>query len=279
VFEEALAVVRGHAGSTAASARPAPPDLSQAVHPLAPEPKVTSSTAPAAPPAPAGTCPVGFEPRTLAPLLPPACWDAHGTLVRVPVAGGGAPFLVDWTEVTVADYAACVADGACTLAGEGSGCFGRSAAGAGMPVNCVDRPQAEAWCAWAGRRLCTAEEHVRAARGPGGAAYPWGEEPADCERAIRDGRGTPGASSAPGCGRGGPWPVGSRPAGVSPVGALDLSGNLAEWVAGSTGGAAGGSYMDKAPEELRADGLRPIPADLPLPDVGFRCCLDAAPTP
>ena len=68
--------------------------------------------------------------------------------------------------------------------------------------------------------------------------------------------------------------MGSRLRGVSPAGALDLSGNLAEWVLGDPGGVAGGSYMDRAPEELQAGSLRPIPGDLPLPDVGFRCCRD-----
>jgi formylglycine-generating enzyme required for sulfatase activity len=33
-----------------------------------------------------------------------------------------------------------------------------------------------------------------------------------------------------GCGEGKTWPVGSRPAGASPYGALDMSGNVAELV-------------------------------------------------
>jgi formylglycine-generating enzyme required for sulfatase activity len=254
---------------------PAALDFEQAVRPL--DEALPPPTAEPARREPSSLpCPEGMVTRDLAPgLLPSACWDAHGTMVRVPAETGAAAFLVDWTEVTAADYAGCVTDGACTLPSEGRGCHGREADAGSLPVNCVDRSQATTWCAWAHRRLCTAEEHRRAATGPDGALYPWGDAPADCLRAVRDGRGTPGASDAPGCGRGGPWPVGSRPAGVGPVGALDLCGNVAEWVA--AGGAAGGGYLDKAPEELQATGLRPIPPDWALPDVGFRCCREVSP--
>ena len=69
--------------------------------------------------------------------------------------------------------------------------------------------------------------------------------------------------------------MGSRPGGVSGFGVLDLSGNLAEWVAGEPVGVAGGGYLDRAPEELQAGSMRPVPPDLPVPDVGFRCCLGA----
>ncbi len=259
------------------------PDFGQAVHPLAQD-APAATVAPAkeakevpqvgAPPPARGRCPAGLEARALAPatLMPAACWDERGTMVWVATRGSRHGFLVDWTEVSVADYASCVAEGGCTVTARGPGCYGSELSRARYPVNCVDREQAEAYCAWAGRRLCSAAEHATAARGPGGAPYPWGEEAPSCAVAVMDGRGLEGPNDAPGCGRGGPWAVGSRAAGVSASGALDLSGNLAEWVAGSPEGAAGGSYMDRAPEELRADGLRPIPPDFPLPDVGFRCC-------
>jgi hypothetical protein len=257
--------------------------LDQAVHPLAAEPLPGPPAARGAPvegagaaaPPPAAHCPRGFQPRTLASqeLMATACYDEHGTMVLVPRSGGQAAFYVDWTEVSVADYARCLADGGCSSAREGPGCYGREAARGRYPVNCVDRSQAEDWCAWAGRRLCTLSEHRRAAAGPGGEVYPWGDAGPSCDRAIMDARGQAGPAGEVGCGRGSPWPVGSRPAGVSGYGALDLSGNLAEWVAGSPKGAAGGGYMDKAPEELQCGSLRPVPPDFPLPDVGFRCCL------
>ncbi len=218
-------------------------------------------------------CPAGMEQRVLvaADRLPTACLDEHGTMLRVD-GGRAGDFLVDWTEVTVADYARCVVDGACEAPHRGTGCHGGDATRGSYPVNCISRAQAEAWCAWAGRRLCSYEQHMKAATGRSEAVYPWGDAPPECERVIMDGRGGEGVVAAPGCGRGGPWPVGSRVPGVSPVGAVDLSGNLAEWVAGEPVGVMGGSYMDRAPEELQAGSLRPLPPDLPVPDVGFRCC-------
>ena len=228
------------------------------------------------PAAPASACPAGLEPRALAlvELVPAACWDRHGTMVSVPASAAGPAFLVDWTEVSVADYARCVADGSCEPPGRQPGCYGTQAARRHYPVNCVDRDQAQAWCGWAGRRLCTQPEHARAAQGPAGTIYPWGDAPPSCDLVVMDARGQPGPAGGTGCGRGGPWAVGSRPEGVSAVGALDLSGNLAEWVSGEPGGVAGGGYMDRAAEELQAGSLRPLPGDLPVPDVGFRCCLD-----
>ena len=230
------------------------------------------------------SCPGALEPRLLASseLLSIACWDQHGTMVWVPSTEGQPGFLVDWTEVSVADYARCVADDACETAGRHTGCYGTEAARRDYPVNCVVRAQAQAWCAWSGRRLCSLDEHARAARGAEGAVYPWGDAPPACDRVIMDARGQQGPAGGTGCGRGSPWPVGSKPAGVSPVGALDLSGNVAEWVSGvpgglaggGQGGVAGGGFMDRASEELQAGSLRPLPEDLPVPDVGFRCCLD-----
>ncbi len=261
------------------------PRFEQAVHPLAEEPTTQPESVEVGAVEPVGVddppprgfpCPRGMQRRILADrsLLAPACVDAHGTMVRVAGSGGRGVVLVDWTEVTVRDYASCVVEGACTAAIEGPGCHGVSSTRADYPVNCVDRDQAIAYCAWSGRRLCTEGEHARSARGNEGAPYPWGDAPPDCGRLIMDGRGGEGVGDAPGCGRGSAWPVGSRPMGVSPVGTLDSSGNVAEWVLGDPGGAAGGSYMDRAPEELQAGSLRPVPGDLPLPDVGFRCCRD-----
>jgi hypothetical protein len=260
----------------------------QAVHPLSVEPAPASNggergeSPPLAQLDPIGVsavddgCPAGFEARGFDPALGvgSACWDRHGTVVRVAADERDEAFLVDWTEVSVADYGRCVAEGSCTPASTRPGCHGTEIAKGRYPINCVDRAQAEAWCAWAGRRLCTQAEHERAARGPGDAVYPWGDAPPACERVVMDARGQAGPAGGPGCGRGGPWPVGSRPEGASEAGVLDISGNLAEWVLGEPGGVAGGGYLDKAPEELQRGGLRPLPPDLAVPDVGFRCCLD-----
>ncbi len=79
--------------------------------------------------------------------------------------------------------------------------------------------QAKDYCAWAERRLPSEAEWERAARGDDFRNFPWGDEPpnetyANYNRLIDD-------TSR----------VGSYPAGASPFGALDMAGNVWEWVA------------------------------------------------
>ena len=132
---------------------------------------------------------------------------------------------IDETEVTVAAYAACVQAGACAEPDTGyNGCNWGAADRAEHPVNCVDWGQAGAYCAWAGKRLPTEAEWEKAARGTDGRRYPWGNATASCDFAVMYDGGV-------GCGTGTTWPVGSKPAGASPCGALDMAGNVWEWVA------------------------------------------------
>lgn len=70
-------------------------------------------------------------------------------------------FWIDQTEVTVADYADCLNDGACSEPNTGGSCNWTVAGRANHPVNCVDWFQAEEYCAWAGggtKRLPTEAE-------------------------------------------------------------------------------------------------------------------------
>jgi formylglycine-generating enzyme required for sulfatase activity len=122
-------------------------------------------------------------------------------------------FELEKTEVTQAQYTACVASGAC----QPPTCDWDCDAGS-LPAGCITWAQASAYCAYAGRRLPTEAEWERAARGDAEAKYPWGNAAPDCDHAR-----------LAGCGDG-PVPVGTLKAGASPFGVLDLAGNVVELV-------------------------------------------------
>jgi len=143
-------------------------------------------------------------------------------------------FSIDKTEVTVAAYKACVDAGSCSAPSTTSRfCSGdyatynnwNTSGRDDYPVNCVDWSQAKTYCNWAGKRLPTEAEWEKAARGTDGREYPWGNGGTQCSVAVmNDGGGK-------GCGSDRTWPVGSKPSGASPYGALDMAGNVWEWTA------------------------------------------------
>ncbi len=135
-------------------------------------------------------------------------------------------FTLDRTEVTVGAYRACVERGACGQPVSDSRHCSWLRDDPSLPMNCVTHAEAALFCAARGARLPTEAEWELAARGPRARLYPWGDEPADCARAVS----TKGERTADTCGRDGPLPV-STTRGRGPSGAADLAGNVAEWVA------------------------------------------------
>jgi len=206
------------------------------------------------------------------------------TTVNVKLRGGAglewvhsAPAGIDFTrsEVTVAQYRACVKAGRCTAPKTKSydkycnwGWSDRDS----HPVNCVDWNQATAFCAWAGGRLPTEDEWYAEASNKGSRQYPWGDEEVTCDRAIwGDGKNTDG------CGRDSTWPVCSKPRGNSVSGLCDMSGNLWEWTSslykntGTSRVVRGGSWFYGLPVYLGASSRFGYVPSFRRFVFGFRC--------
>ncbi|HNT76340.1 MAG TPA: SUMF1/EgtB/PvdO family nonheme iron enzyme [Anaerolineae bacterium] len=122
-------------------------------------------------------------------------------------------FKMDKYEVTYAQYQVFVAE-----TGRAAPWGTYPTERAAHPVGSVAWEDARAYCEWAGKRLPTSAEWEKAARGAEGFIYPWGntwkEGLANTKEAAIN------TTQA----------VGSYPDGASPYGALDMAGNVWEWV-------------------------------------------------
>ena len=153
------------------------------------------------------------------------------------------------------------------------------------PATYITWWQARAYCAWAGRRLPTEAEYEKAGRGPDARSYPWGNQ--DPNPLLANFGGMLGEA----------LPSLRYPAGVSPYGAFNMSGNVREWVwdwyaanyyehspdsnpkgpeSGKERSLRGGSDEESAKEIAiyRRFNHDPLSAGLSR---GFRCAQDAAP--
>ena len=132
-------------------------------------------------------------------------------------------FWIDKLEVTNGMFLLCVKAGACEppqqFNSETHDQYFNTEEFNAFPVVYVTSQQAETYCKWAGRRLPTEAEWERAARGDDFRVYPWGDERPDSSRGYFN------------YFVGDTTQVGQFPAGASPFGVLDMSGNVAEWVA------------------------------------------------
>jgi formylglycine-generating enzyme required for sulfatase activity len=211
-------------------------------------------------------------------------------------------FWIDQTEVTIRMYWLCLNAGACAPPPAHNE-FDNPEDFADRPVKWVKWQDAWDYCTWAGRRLPTEAEWEKAARGQDGRTYPWGSGAVAGHRLnladVKLEEDWADASIDDG------WaytaPVGSYPAGASPYGALDMAGNVWEWVgdwydpryyvnsasenptgpdSSPTGShpVRGGSFLSDA-RNVRAAYRYGYTPQTAAADLGFRCAASAPALP
>lgn len=144
-------------------------------------------------------------------------------------------FYIDQHEVTNKNYAKCVAEFACSPP-QSTRSFTRDKYYGDpqykdYPVINVNWDDAQTYCEWRGGRLPTEAEWEKAARGTEGRTFPWGDT-FTAENLNFCDTNCPAETSNPAYDDGfaDTAPVGSFSSGASPYGALDMAGNVWEWV-------------------------------------------------
>jgi eukaryotic-like serine/threonine-protein kinase len=132
-------------------------------------------------------------------------------------------FWIYQTEVTNRQYASCVDQGSCSppqkYTARGKTDYYARSSFADYPVVYVTWADAAQYCAWAGGSLPGEAQWEKAARGGSDQRlYPWGNQYPEHNLANVDGY------------LGSPNRAGAYPQGASPYGALDMAGNVYEWI-------------------------------------------------
>ena len=132
-------------------------------------------------------------------------------------------FLIDKHEVTNAQYLNFIAATGHKepLNVYGDGSLFQVKDVARLPVVQVTWHDAADYCQWVGKRLPSEAEWEKAARGPDGRRYPWGDEAPSSQR-VNFNREWIATRTL--------RPVGALPGGASPYGVHEMAGNVREWV-------------------------------------------------